>query len=93
MRDWTNFSEALSEWRDNPVTEVLREAMRRVVNRRRQALVQAFLSGSPVQDSDRKALLQVEQWVEDFFEASAEDVQMIMEKNDGKHLGDHPAGV
>jgi len=93
VRDWTNFSEALSEWRDNPVTETLRSAMRLVVSRRRQALAQAFLSGVQVPESDRKALLLVEQWVEDFFESSAEDVQMIMETKDDKHLGDHPAGV
>ena len=92
MRDWTQFSAALSEWRDNPVTLALREAMARVLDRRKAALVQSFLSGREDLAADRKAFLAVEQWVEDFFEASAEDVRAVMESDDGERIR-HPADV
>ena len=74
-----HFSGALEEWRANPVTERLRKAMAAQVERRKQALCRAYLGGNPVPESDRLALLMVEEWVEDFFESSAEDVKAAEE--------------
>lgn len=90
MRDWQTFSAALEEWREHPVTEVLREAMRRVVARRKAALLAGYWQGRPASDADRLACLSVEQWCEDFFESDAEDVRAVMESND-EHLGHPPA--
>jgi hypothetical protein len=91
--DWKRFSEALREWQTHPVTETLQRAMRAVLLRRRQQLTSDFLAGRPVSEADRKALLLVEQWAEDFFEASADDVRAAMESEDDKQLGHQPARV
>ena len=80
--DWENFSSSLEEWRGHPVTEVLREAMGKVLTQRKAHLQALFWAGRTDLDPDRKALLTVEQWVEDFFEASADDVQQMMESEE-----------
>ena len=82
MRDLTSLSEALSEWREGPVTQLLRQAMAKVLARRRRQLARFYLSGSPFPEEDRKAFRLVEQWVEDFFESSAEDVIEAMRDDD-----------
>ena len=79
-RDWTAFSEALSEWQENPVTGTLREAMANQIEARKQWVSERYWAGQPVPEADRQALLLVEQWVEDFFESSAEDVRAVMEQ-------------
>ena len=84
MRNWKQFSEDLEEWKGSHVTETLREAMRKVAARRKAALTEAYLSGNQQPGADRKALLLVEQWVEDFFESTAEDVRAVMEHEDEK---------
>lgn len=79
--NWILSSEALSEWRENPVTEILREAMRRQIEARKAWLCEAYLLGNPAPEADRQAVHLVEAWVEDFFESSAEDVMAAMEKS------------
>lgn len=78
MRDLISFSRDLAEWRESPVTMELRAAMAKVLARRKRALVSSFLSGREVSEADRRALRLVEEWVADFFESSAEDVQEAM---------------
>lgn len=48
------------------------------VQRRKASICQAYLAGNAVPEADRKALTMVEDWVEDFFESSAEDVATAM---------------
>ena len=78
MQDLKAFSDALEEWRESPVTRALREAMGKVLARRKRLLVSSYLSGKAAPEDDRKACLMVERWVEDFFESSAEDVMEAM---------------
>lgn len=74
MSDLARFSEALEEWRDNPVTERLHKAMALQTERRKASMCSSYLAGQPVPESERLAVLMVEAWVEDFFTSSAEDV-------------------
>lgn len=52
-----------------------------VLQRRRDAMVTDYLAGRDWPEADRRALTLVEEWVEDFFEASAEDIQKEVEQN------------
>lgn len=83
MQGWTDFSTALNDWRESPVTEVMRQAMAKVIQRRKDQLESLFWAGKGDElEMDRRVLLMVEEWAEDFFAASAEDVAAIMD--DGK---------
>lgn len=93
MRDWKQFSEDLEAWGGNPVTEILREAMARVCARRRSAMLQAYLAGNPWPEEDRKALALVDQWCEDFFASTAEDVRAVMERDDDEPQRHHADGI
>lgn len=81
-RDLNWLSEALPEWQGSPVTQALREAMRLQVEARKAAICNRYLAGKPVPEAERVALLMVEQWAEDFFDSTAEDVLTAMEMMD-----------
>lgn len=89
VTNWDSFSDSLDEWRGNPVTEVLREAMALVVQRRKDRLCRLYLDGRPASEAERLALLMIEQWADDFFNSSAEDVRQVMESRN-EQFGDHP---
>lgn len=80
MKDWQSFSSELEEWKANPVTEQMREAVTRVLDRQEEALKQSFMQGRQDLELSRLSLLRVRQWAEDFFEASAEDVRAAIEE-------------
>ena len=75
MADLESFSSELEEWRSNPVTERLRKAMELQVERRKESMCAAYLAGNSAPEEDRKALLMLEAWADDFFYSSAEDVE------------------
>lgn len=76
------FSSSLEEWRGHPATVALKEAMGKVLARRKRQLEALFWAGRVDLDPDRKALLLLQEWHEDFFESSAEDVKRVMESDD-----------
>ena len=85
-------SKALPEWQEHRVTQALQQAMQAQMEIRKEALCKSYLAGRPVPEADRLALLMVEQWVEDFFESTAEDVQAMMETIN-EHIGFHSDGI
>lgn len=81
VKDWQRFSELLDEWKEDPVTVALKEAMDNVISRKREALLSAFWAGQETSE-DRRVLLNVEAWVEAFFNATAEEVRAEIEDED-----------
>ena len=75
-------NEALQEWQSHPVTLVLKGALAEMLEFRRKALLEAYWAGNAPPEADRLSLSKLMEWQEDFFEASAEDVQAMMEAID-----------
>lgn len=71
--------EALEEWRANPVTMEIRDSLRWVLARKRDAATEAYWQGQPWTEAERLALLREQALFGDLFEASAEDFGMMME--------------
>jgi hypothetical protein len=78
MINWDTFSEQLQEWRDNPVTEILKSAVESEMEFRRQMVCQLYLAGKPVPEEYRVALGLMDGWVSEFFEADANDIKAQM---------------
>lgn len=71
--------EALEEWRASPVTMEIRNSLRWVLDRKREAATNAYWDGRPWSEAERLALLREQGLWSDLFEASAEDFGMMME--------------
>lgn len=82
MRDWKQFEQDLEEWQAHPVTEALKGAVGKVCQRRKDQLCQRYLAGRAASEPERIAVLMIEQWAEDFFESSAEDIRAAIEEED-----------
>ena len=79
------FSEQqLKEWREHPVTEAMLGLQRQVLEARGQAISSRYLAGmDPAQLEPERQLYQaLRQVLEDFEEASAEDVEQWKEQLD-----------
>jgi hypothetical protein len=74
----------LEEWQGNPVTCLLRDNLGRMLARKRAVFQSRYWAGNPVPEECRLALVALEEWHEDFFSASFEDVMTVMEMNDGE---------
>lgn len=80
MTEFAKLSQAaLDEWRDNPVTRAVQEAMARVYRVRKSSMLQAYWAGNPPPESERLALLELEQFRDDFFESSLEDIKAALD--------------
>lgn len=90
--EWQNLSEQMREWRGHPVTELLRGLMARQVAARKAALQTRFWAGQEIPAGERLALVRLEEWAEDFFDASAEDVRAAIERADDDQSERHSAG-
>lgn len=77
--EWQRFSAQLAEWRENPVTQALRKAMDKVVANRKAELERLFWAGRVDLEPQRLAALMVDQWIDDFFNSSADDVRKVTE--------------
>ena len=80
----------LEQWRANPVTGMLREALERTTAQAKAAALEAYWSGRPWPEADRLALKRQEMLLEDLFRSSADDVMAILEMDDAEHQRDHP---
>lgn len=90
-----NFSEQqLSEWREHPVTAGVLDLQRRLIRARREAVSQAYLSGTdPARlERDRLECLLLQQMVEDWSEATFADIE-AMEKQVDEHEWDKTSGI
>jgi hypothetical protein len=60
-----------------------------MVEIQRQSALEAYWQGNPWPEAELKAFKRYATFVEDFFEASAEDIEAVMEKLD-EYERDHP---
>lgn len=75
--------EALAEWRAHPVTMAVRDSLKWVLDRHREAATEAYWSGEPWPEAERLALLREQALWADLFEASADEFGMMKEMMDG----------
>lgn len=80
--DWDKFSAELQDWREHPVTETLRKAVRQRMAARKQSLLSNYWQGQAEPESVRQALGMVEEWFEDFFESDAEEIRAVIENDE-----------
>ena len=81
-KEWQSFSEALSEWQAHPVTELLRDLLGKQLQARKASLQARWWAGQEVSEVDRLAVVRLEEWADDFFLSSAEDIRAAMERDD-----------
>lgn len=74
-----SLSKAVEAWKEHPVTEQLKMALRWQLDRRREAITQSYWQGNEATDGERLALLRLEDFWADLFESSAEDLQSVLE--------------
>lgn len=72
--------EQVREWHESPVTEALVQATRKQAEARRKAMLQAYWRGEPYSETDRKAVVMVETWLEDVLDLTADDLNDLLEK-------------
>lgn len=70
--------EAWEEWRDGPVTQAVKSALGRVLDRQREAALQAYWNGQPWPEADRLALHRMAAWHDDFFNATHDEITEAM---------------
>lgn len=74
--------EALAEWREHPVSRLVAECLKRVLDAQKASAEASYWAGSQWSEPERLAYLRkVELW-EDLFEADAEDFRNTMEMMD-----------
>lgn len=66
------------EWREHPVTEALKAAIKAMLDRQQAAAEQAYWAGKAWPESERLALVRLAAWHEDFFETTLEEVKQVM---------------
>lgn len=73
-------AETWAEWLGNPVTELVRDNLARMLDRKRQAFQAQWFNGQPPSEAHRLALVALTEWHEDFFTATHEDIKRAMEQ-------------
>lgn len=56
--------------------------MGKVLARKKRDLCEAYMAGNPAPEATRIAVAMVEQWVEQFFNAEAEQIEAELEEDD-----------
>jgi hypothetical protein len=74
--------EHLAEWREHPVSVLVRECLRIRLEQQREAMTQAFWAGSPPSEEDRKAYLRKFDLWDDIFDADADRFNAVMEQGE-----------
>lgn len=74
--------EAVEEWKANPVTVALQSLLGWQIQRRKQALLQAYWRGDEASAGQRQGVAMLEEYHADLFDSTAEDVNAIMEMRD-----------
>lgn len=90
--EWQRWSEAMAEWQGHPVTELLRGLLDRQIAARKAALQSRWWAGQEVPEAERLALIRLEEWVEDFFDLTADDLRAAIERDDDGKSQRHHAG-
>lgn len=85
MKDWRRLSaEDLEQWRASPVALQVKAALSRSLDIRRKAATEAYWSGKAWPEEQRLAVRLAEEMLDDWFTASADDFNEIMETTDGQ---------
>ena len=66
-------------WRDNPVTQLIRDSLARMLDRKRQWALDQYWRGSPVSEASRLALVGLGEWHEDFFTLTYDEMKAAIE--------------
>lgn len=74
--------EDLEQWRAAPVAQVMRECLARSIGAQKRQAMEAYWAGKPWSEADRLSLRRMELVVEDLFEATADDMNAMMEAID-----------
>ena len=83
--------EQIRDWRDSPVSEAMERAMRLQIAARKAALTQAYWHGEPRPEAERLVVQMIEEWTNDFFEASADDLRVFIESSEDEQPFRHSA--
>ena len=67
------------EWLQSSATEAIRDALSLTLKRQEQAAKDAYMAGNPWPEASRLALIRMQQWHEDLFAASYEDLITALE--------------
>ena len=79
-KDYQNFCEQVLEWQGHPVTEMLRDLLSQQIQARKSSLQARWWAGQEISEGDRLSVARLEEWHEDFFSASPDDVRAAMER-------------
>ena len=80
---WNGVSSSdLQDWQQNPVTEAMRDALKSLLERQRAAAQAAYWAGNPQPEYHRQALVLLEVWQENFFEATIDDLKAALGENE-----------
>lgn len=77
-------SEDLEAWRVHPVSLEIKAALRASLEHQREAATEAWWAGRAWSEADRLALLRTETLFEDIFEASANDFNRALMKDENE---------
>lgn len=70
----------LREWRENSVTSLMRDVLTEAFGAQKRAALQSYWEGNPWPSEDIASLRRMGDMLEDFFEASSDDVRVTMEQ-------------
>ncbi len=68
-------------WRGNPVTCLMRDLLAEAIQQRKAQALSLYWAGNPLSGQQRRALVLLQEWHEDFFESSFDDVTAMMRKD------------
>ena len=71
--------EELEDWLTSPVTQTLHSLCKNLLALQKEAALDAYWNGKPIDTADQKAMKKYEEFLEDFFETDADDINATME--------------
>ena len=81
----------LDEWRNHPVSVLVRLGVKASIKAQSDMAMQAYWAGQPWPEQDRLALIRAEAHLDDMFESNADDFKQMMEMfNDQPERADTP---
>jgi hypothetical protein len=80
--------DGLAEWRAQPVSELVRTAMGKILAAHKQNCMERAWAGNPWPEDERLGLLRTISMYEDIFEATADRFNEIMELDTEEDHGD-----
>lgn len=83
-------ADELKEWLEHPVAGIVRSLLASTLSQQETAARAAYWAGKPVPEAQRLAIQLAQGLLEDWFEASAEDFNTMMEMMNAEPERDSP---